>query len=71
MSKHTNVCGLLKNSIYLSFLFKKMNLNHSKQYIMKVSNQPSQAEKRNEFAQEIKRGKQLKMKYFVLFKLQM
>lgn len=48
-----------------------MNLNHSKQYIMKASNQPSQAEKRNEFAQEIKRGKQLKMKYFVLFKLQM
>lgn len=48
-----------------------MNLNHSKQYIMKANNQPRQGKKRKEFAPEIKGGEQLKMKYFVLFKLQM
>lgn len=38
---------------------------------MKASNQPRQAERKKEFAPEIKGGEQLKMKYFVLFKLQM
>lgn len=66
MSKHINVYGLLKK-FHLSFFFyfKGVHLNHSKQYIMKASNQPSHIEKRNEFAQEIK-AEQLKMKYFVI-----
>lgn len=57
--------GFLKNPFIFFFYFKGVHLNHSKQYTMKVSNQPSHAETRNEFAQEIK-TEQLKMKYLVI-----